>query len=181
MSLTISRSETYCRVRCLETDWRFHRGDVERGADPTRPTTYGNPGWGEGTEGVIENIAKVAEYVDVLSCNYREHWYDDLREAGVDNPIVGSECRRFFRGHGDDPHAVEWSLPYEAGTLRAVAKEAVTPSPSTNSKLRANPLDSNSRRTARLSPLTPCRRLLDVDADAAGLTGDSVTVTVEQS
>ncbi|NGM70478.1 DUF4982 domain-containing protein [Natronolimnobius sp. AArcel1] len=73
--------------------------------DPTRPVTYGNPGWGDGTEGVIENIARVAEHVDILSCNYQEHWYDDYREEGIDIPIVGSECRPFFRGSGDDPLA----------------------------------------------------------------------------
>lgn len=73
--------------------------------DPTRPVTYGNPGWGDGTEGVIENIKRVAEHVDVLCCNYQEHWYDDYRKAGIDIPIVGSECRPFFRGSGDDPLA----------------------------------------------------------------------------
>jgi beta-galactosidase len=73
--------------------------------DPTRPTTYGNPGWGDGTEGVIENIEAVSEHVDILCCNYCEHWYDDLRDAGIDNPLVGSECRAYFRGDGDDPLA----------------------------------------------------------------------------
>lgn len=73
--------------------------------DPTRPVTYGNPGWGDGTEGVVENISRVAEHVDVLCCNYCEHWYDDFRDAGIDNPLVGSECRTFFRGSGDDPIA----------------------------------------------------------------------------
>ncbi|WP_276257099.1 glycoside hydrolase family 2 TIM barrel-domain containing protein [Halomontanus rarus] len=73
--------------------------------DPTRPVTYGNPPWGEGTEGVVENIERVAEHVDVLCGNYQEHWYDDYREAGIDLPIVGSENRRFFRGSGDDPLA----------------------------------------------------------------------------
>jgi len=73
--------------------------------DPTRPVTYGNPPWGEGTEGVVENIERVAEHVDVLVGNYQEHWYDDYREAGIDLPILGSENRRFFRGSGDDPLA----------------------------------------------------------------------------
>ncbi len=73
--------------------------------DPTRPVTYGNPPWGEGTEGVVENIERVAEHVDVLCGNYQEHWYDDYREAGIDLPLLGSENRRFFRGSGDDPLA----------------------------------------------------------------------------
>jgi len=73
--------------------------------DPTRPVTYGNPPWGDGREGVVENIERVAEHVDVLSCNYQEHLYEGYREAGVDIPIVGSECRPFFRGSGDDPLA----------------------------------------------------------------------------
>jgi len=73
--------------------------------DPTRPVTYGNPPWGEGTEGVVENIERVAEHVDVLVGNYQEHWYDDYREAGIDLPLLGSENRRFFRGSGDDPLA----------------------------------------------------------------------------
>ena len=73
--------------------------------DPTRPVTYGNPPWGDGTEGVVENIERVADHVDVLVGNYQEHWYDDYREAGIDLPILGSENRRFFRGSGDDPLA----------------------------------------------------------------------------
>jgi len=73
--------------------------------DPTRPVTYGNPPWGEGTEGVVENIERVADHVDVLVGNYQEHWYDDYQEAGIDLPILGSENRRFFRGAGDDPLA----------------------------------------------------------------------------
>jgi len=73
--------------------------------DPTRPVTYGNPPWGEGTEGVVENIERVADHVDVLVGNYQEHWYDDYREAGIDLPLLGSENRRFFRGAGDDPLA----------------------------------------------------------------------------
>ncbi|MFB6202196.1 MAG: glycoside hydrolase family 2 TIM barrel-domain containing protein [Halorhabdus sp.] len=73
--------------------------------DPTRPVTYGNPPWGEGTAGVVENIERVAEHVDVLMGNYQEHWYDDYREAGIDLPLLGSENRRFFRGAGDDPLA----------------------------------------------------------------------------
>ncbi|WP_123537268.1 glycoside hydrolase family 2 TIM barrel-domain containing protein [Halosimplex salinum] len=73
--------------------------------DPTRPVTYGNPPWGDGTEGVVDNIERVAEHVDVLVGNYQEHWYDDYREAGIDLPVLGSENRRFFRGSGDDPLA----------------------------------------------------------------------------
>jgi len=73
--------------------------------DPTRPVTYGNPPWGDGTEGVVDNIERVADHVDVLVGNYQEHWYDDYREAGIDLPILGSENRRFFRGSGDDPLA----------------------------------------------------------------------------
>ncbi|QLH84550.1 glycoside hydrolase family 2 TIM barrel-domain containing protein [Halosimplex pelagicum] len=73
--------------------------------DPTRPVTYGNPPWGDGTEGVVENIERVAEHVDVLVGNYQEHWYDDYREAGIDLPILGSENRRFFRGSDDEPLA----------------------------------------------------------------------------
>ena len=79
--------------------------EAARELDPTRPVTYGNPPWGDGTEGVIGNIERVAEHVDVLCCNYQEHWYDDYRKAGIDLPIVGSECRSFFRGAGDDPLA----------------------------------------------------------------------------
>ncbi|WEL18591.1 Beta-galactosidase, glycosyl hydrolase family 2 [Halorhabdus sp. SVX81] len=73
--------------------------------DPTRPATYGSPAWGDGREGILENAEAVAERVDLFSGNYMEHHYDDLRERGVDAPIVGSECRPFFRGSGDDPLA----------------------------------------------------------------------------
>ncbi|CCQ34004.1 beta-galactosidase protein [Halorhabdus tiamatea SARL4B] len=73
--------------------------------DPTRPATYGSPAWGDGHEGILENAEAVAERVDLFSGNYMEHHYDELRERGVDIPIVGSECRPFFRGSGDDPLA----------------------------------------------------------------------------
>ncbi|MFC4551145.1 MULTISPECIES: glycoside hydrolase family 2 TIM barrel-domain containing protein [Halorussus] len=79
--------------------------DAAREMDTTRPVTYGSPGWGDGTEGVVENGMRVAEHVDVLCCNYQEHWYNDYREEGLDIPVVGSECRPFFRGSGDDPLA----------------------------------------------------------------------------
>ncbi|RDI69915.1 glycoside hydrolase family 2 TIM barrel-domain containing protein [Halopelagius longus] len=79
--------------------------DAAREMDPTRPVTYGSPGWGDDTQSVLEKTKRVADHVDVLCCNYQEHWYDDYCAEGIDLPIVGSECRPFFRGSGDDPLA----------------------------------------------------------------------------
>lgn len=72
--------------------------------DPTRPVTYGNPMWGEDAADVFENLRATSAHVDVVSCNYGEPWYDDLHEQ-VGKPIVGSECRPYFRGTKDDPVA----------------------------------------------------------------------------
>ncbi|MFB6153660.1 MAG: glycoside hydrolase family 2 TIM barrel-domain containing protein [Halodesulfurarchaeum sp.] len=72
--------------------------------DPTRPVTYGNPMWGDDADDILENLLKTAEHVDLVSCNYGEPWYDDLHEQ-VGKPIVGSECRPYFRGTKADPVA----------------------------------------------------------------------------
>lgn len=114
----VRRDRNHPSVVCWSVgNEQYNHGDAEMLADlealvaathrldPTRPVTYGNPPWGDGTDGVVENITAVAQHVDVLSCNYQEHWYDDYRAAGLDLPIVGSECRAYFRGDGDDPLA----------------------------------------------------------------------------
>jgi beta-galactosidase len=49
----------------------------------------------------IERIRRIAEHVDVLSCNYQEQWYPAIHEAMPDKLILGSETYQFFRGHPD--------------------------------------------------------------------------------
>jgi len=126
LAVMIDRDRNHPSVVCWSVgNENYDQGDDEMIADlaalteaasemdPTRPVTYGNPPWGDGTDGVVENVERVAEHVDVLSCNYQEHWYDDYREAGIDIPIVGSENRRFFRGSGDDPLAFVPHNPWD--------------------------------------------------------------------
>jgi len=69
--------------------------------DPTRPVTYGARPYGDSTAEAVEHVSKLADHLDVLSLNYQEQWYDDYREAGIDQPLVGSECYPHFRGSGD--------------------------------------------------------------------------------
>ncbi|MFB6150726.1 MAG: glycoside hydrolase family 2 TIM barrel-domain containing protein, partial [Haloarculaceae archaeon] len=81
--------------------------------DPTRPVTYGNPPWGEDAADIVDNLAATSEHVDVVSCNYCEPWYDDLREC-VDKPVVGSECKPYFLGGGDEDLAFVPENPWFA-------------------------------------------------------------------
>ncbi|MHB1485880.1 MAG: glycoside hydrolase family 2 TIM barrel-domain containing protein [Saccharofermentanales bacterium] len=46
----------------------------------------------------VERTKKIAEIVDVLSCNYQEQWYEEYRKAMPDKLIIGSECYAYFRG-----------------------------------------------------------------------------------
>ncbi|MBQ3079251.1 MAG: DUF4982 domain-containing protein [Clostridia bacterium] len=44
----------------------------------------------------IDAVMKYASIVDVVSCNYMEHFYEKLREAGMRKPIIGTEVRTYY-------------------------------------------------------------------------------------
>ncbi|MBR2287667.1 MAG: glycoside hydrolase family 2 protein [Clostridia bacterium] len=95
-----------------------------RSVDPTRPVTYAmNPHFkrfsgidaadvkdiqtfvNEADEYEIEDldervecIARIAEYVDLLSCNYQEQWFKRIHAALPDKSILGTEVYQFFLG-----------------------------------------------------------------------------------
>lgn len=46
-------------------------------------------------------ISKIAEIVDVISCNYQEQWYEEIHKMAPDKLILGTETYQFFRGHRD--------------------------------------------------------------------------------
>jgi beta-galactosidase len=79
--------------------------DEVRSLDPTRPVTYAlephcNPRelWEAPLAEKVERTMRMAELVDLLSCNYQEQWYEAYRQAKPDALIIGSECYAFFRG-----------------------------------------------------------------------------------
>lgn len=49
----------------------------------------------------VDRIRKIAEYVDVISCNYMEQWYPQIHAAIPEKPILGTEIYQFFKGHHD--------------------------------------------------------------------------------
>lgn len=96
-----------------------------RELDPTRPVTYAiNPHFKyesnidaskvkdiqafvdevddreiENLDEKIERIGRIAEHVDILSCNYMEQWYEKIHQAIPDKPILGTEIYQCFMGH----------------------------------------------------------------------------------
>ncbi len=96
-----------------------------RELDPTRPVTYAiNPHFKyesnidaskvkdiqafvdevddreiEDLDEKIERIGRIAEHVDILSCNYMEQWYEQIHRAIPDKPILGTEIYQCFMGH----------------------------------------------------------------------------------
>ncbi|MCI1859598.1 MAG: DUF4982 domain-containing protein [Sporolactobacillus sp.] len=44
-------------------------------------------------------IRKIADLVDVISCNYQEQWYEAIHKAVPDKVILGTEIYQFFQGH----------------------------------------------------------------------------------
>lgn len=44
-------------------------------------------------------IAKIAQHVDIISCNYMEQWYPQIHAAVPNKPILGTEVYQFFKGH----------------------------------------------------------------------------------
>ena len=50
----------------------------------------------------VECISRIAQYVDVISCNYQEQWFDAIRAANPDKPILATEVYPFFLGHWEN-------------------------------------------------------------------------------
>lgn len=49
----------------------------------------------------ISAIRRIAEYVDVIGCNYQEQWYEAIHKAIPDKLIMGTEVYMFFKGSYD--------------------------------------------------------------------------------
>ncbi|WP_019536164.1 sugar-binding domain-containing protein [Paenibacillus ginsengihumi] len=60
----------------------------------------------------IERIRRIAEHVDVISCNYQEQWYPAIHEAIPDKLILGTETYQFFRGHSDQMQNFSEEVPW---------------------------------------------------------------------
>ncbi|MCM1387726.1 MAG: DUF4982 domain-containing protein [Bacillus sp. (in: Bacteria)] len=101
--------------------------DYVRSLDNTRPVTYAmNPHFKYGEEADLSHIKdiqqfvdeisdteiydlhdkvgqikKIADIVDVISCNYQEQWYDLIHERIPDKLILGTEVYQFFSGHSE--------------------------------------------------------------------------------
>ncbi len=46
----------------------------------------------------VERIRRIAEYVDIISCNYQEAWYPLIHSRIPDKLILGTEVFQFFMG-----------------------------------------------------------------------------------
>lgn len=46
----------------------------------------------------VERIAAIAQYVDVIGCNYQEQWYQLIHEQIPDKLILGTEVYQYFMG-----------------------------------------------------------------------------------
>ncbi|AFH62494.1 glycoside hydrolase family 2 [Paenibacillus caseinilyticus] len=60
----------------------------------------------------VERIRRIAEIVDVISCNYQEQWYPAIHEAVPDKLILGTETYQFFRGHSDQMQNFSDEVPW---------------------------------------------------------------------
>lgn len=47
----------------------------------------------------VSRIAKIAEIVDLISCNYQEQWYELIHETIPNKLILGTEVYEYFCGH----------------------------------------------------------------------------------
>ena len=71
-------------------------------------------------------ICRIAEHVDIISCNYQEQWFEAIHRACPDKPILATEVYQFFMGHeknmqnftmGDIPVAFGEKTPYCLGSF----------------------------------------------------------------
>lgn len=60
----------------------------------------------------VECIRKIAEIVDVISCNYQEQWYPAIHQAIPDKLILGTETYQFFRGHAEQMQNFSDEVPW---------------------------------------------------------------------
>lgn len=80
--------------------------DAVRALDATRPVTYAMVSvfLNDRTQTSREKSAlvhRIAEHVDIISCNYQEQWYDTYHADTPDKPILGTEIFPFYRGKGE--------------------------------------------------------------------------------
>ena len=79
---------------------------VVRELDESRPVTYAMIGTylngrAQTSQEKAESVQKIAEYVDVISCNYQEQWYHLFHRDTPGKPILGTEIFPYFRGKGE--------------------------------------------------------------------------------
>ena len=84
--------------------------DYIKTLDDSRPVSYAmNPHFERVCDNLpitdieekVGQIAKIADIVDIISCNYQEQWYDTIHESRPGKLILGTEVYQFFRGHRD--------------------------------------------------------------------------------
>lgn len=59
----------------------------------------------------VDQIAKIAEIVDIISCNYQEQWYELIHKRIPDKPILGTEVYEYFCGHSDQMQNFTEKIP----------------------------------------------------------------------
>ncbi|HPF56010.1 MAG TPA: glycoside hydrolase family 2 TIM barrel-domain containing protein [Clostridiales bacterium] len=79
--------------------------DRVREKDPTRPVTFAmEPHAFDPAQNALspaekaELVEKMLPYIDLISCNYQEQWYDEYHKRMPDALIVGTETFPFYRG-----------------------------------------------------------------------------------
>lgn len=73
----------------------------------------------------IERIRKIASFVDVISCNYQEPWYEAIHRAVPEKLILGTEVYPYFLGDRavlqnftvHNPSLVPEKYPYVVGSM----------------------------------------------------------------
>lgn len=60
----------------------------------------------------VERIRRIAELVDIISCNYQEQWYPEIHRAVPDKLILGTETYQFFRGYEDQMQNFSEEVPW---------------------------------------------------------------------
>lgn len=92
--------------------------DFVREYEPSRPVTFALHPYhipeqiNLSVEEKVKLTMKMAKYVDVLSCNYHEQWYEAYHKANPDLVIVGSETYGYYRGKDNDFAAFEPMNPW---------------------------------------------------------------------